>query len=170
MTAITRPYNWSALDDITAARMSQDYSAGLLGQDPPCAIVRRVATQSITNNTFSDVSFDTEVVDNDTLVDLVGQPTRVTIAHDGYYSIQFGVKWASNATGVRVQAVSINATVQDDMAFEIPAFTGNPRHSGAGGASLVTGDIVRLNVFQNSGAGLNVQARLMVVRASGPGS
>lgn len=168
MTAITRPYNWSALDDITAARQSQDYSAILLAQDPPCCIVRRAAVQSINNTTFTDVSFDTSVASNDGM--FTAPSTTVTIQHDGYYMILVGVKWASSATGTRAHGVSINGTVQDDIACQLPGIAGNPRYSFGGTIPLVTTDTVKLNVWQDSTAALNVQARMSVVRVSGPGS
>jgi len=170
MTAITRPFQWAAGLIHTDARDDQDHDAILLAQDPPMAIVRRVATQSINNNSFTDVSFDTEDVDNDGLVNLGTFPTRVTLAHDGYYVVMFGVTWGSNGTGVRAQAATLNATEISGTGFEIPAFTGNPRHGGGNGFIGVTGDIVRLNVFQNSGGALTITARMTVFRISGPGS
>jgi hypothetical protein len=94
----------------------------------------------------------------------------VTITHDGYYQISAGVKFDSGATGVRVAAISLNGTVQDNIADERPGIAGNQRFTISGGLSLVTGDIIRLNVFQNQGTSLNVLARLTVVRVSGPGS
>lgn len=170
MTAITRPWQWLTNHEITAARTDQDHDAILLAQDPPGAIVRRAAVLSLTNAIFTDVTFDTQDADNDALWPGGGVNQRVTIVHDGYYLVSAGVKFASNATGVRVAAVSLNAAVLDDIADERPALAGNPRFTISGGLVLVTNDIIRLNVFQNSGGNLNVQCRLTVVRAFGPGS
>lgn len=135
---------------------------------PPCAIARRVAVFACPTNAFTDIPFDTEDTDNANMINLGADATKITITQSDIYQISWGVKWASNAASVRAHAISINGAADDTMAFEIPAFTGNPRHSGSGLVKLVAGDIVRLNVWQNTGGNLNIQARLGVVRVSSP--
>jgi hypothetical protein len=174
MTAITRPYAWTSGAKHTGTRDSQDHSAILLAQDPPCAVATRSTNQSINNNAATDVSFTTEHVDNDTL--FAATSTTITIVHDGYYMILAGVAWATTSSaGARAASIAINGTNQDDMTSEMTALTASPlpfpRHTVGGVISLVTSDTVKLNVYQNSGGALNLtKARLAVVRISGPGS
>lgn len=169
MVVSALPTNWNPNHAPTATELKQVLDAIRLAQDPPGCIVRRVAAQSISNNTFTDISFDTEVADNDNM--FAATSTTVTIQHDGYILNLAGMKWGASGTGLRAQAISINGTVVDDMAFELGADAGsNNRYGCGGGVPLVTSDTVKLNGFQASGGALNAQARLLVVRLFGPGS
>jgi hypothetical protein len=170
MTAETRPYNWSALDDITAARLQQTYAAVLLAQDPPGCIVRRTTTQSITNTTFTSISFNSEIADNDSM--FAATSTDITIQHDGYYLAVYGIDWATNTTGTRVINILQNAVAIPAGNKELPAGgTGNHKDTGAVVFTAVTTDVIRMEVWQDSGGALNVDtARLSVVRLFGPGS
>lgn len=168
MTAITRPFQWLGGSMHTGTRDDQDHDAILLAQDPPGCIARRAATQSISNTTFTDISYDTETADNDSM--FAATSTTITIQHDGYQIILVGNKWASSATGTRAHGASINGTVQDEIACQFPGISGNPRYTFGGVIPLVTSDTVKINVWQDSGGALNYQGRLAVFRLSGPGS
>lgn len=171
MTAITRPYNWSALDDITAARMSQDYSAGLLAQDPPGCIARRAANQSITGSTFTDVSFDTEIVDNVGM--FTPTSTNITIQYDGYYLAILSADWATDTTNTRVLHLLQNGVIPPGGALEVnTCTTGNSNISHTVAFSAVTGDVIKMSVWHNATTSpINLEdATLTVVRLFGPGS
>ncbi len=170
MTAIIRPFAWAGASLHTGTRDDQDHDAILLAQDPPGCIVRRAAVQSISNSTFTDISFDTETADNDTM--FAATSTTVTIQHDGWYLIAVGSVWANNTTSHRATAVTLNGTTINEIAAEgpVPSASSNFRHSAAGGLVLVTTDVIRVNVWQGSGGALNCNTRLTVVRVSGPGS
>jgi hypothetical protein len=168
MTAITRPWQWLGGQFVLDNRADQDHDAILLAQDPPAALVGRVSTaQSLANATFTDINQDTEFADNDGMYSGL---SSVTIAHDGYYFVASGVTFATSATGVRVNGISLNAAVINEIADERPGLAGNPRFTVAGGLVLVTSDVIRTNVFQSSGGALNCNNRLTVVRITGPGS
>lgn len=171
MTAITRPFLWLAGLYLTDNRLDQDHDAILLAQDPPGANAGRISTaQSITNNTFTDITNDTEFFDNDGLYPGGGVAARITIAHDGDYLCGCGATWASSGVGSRVAGISINGTVINEIASELAAVAGNYRHGAVGTLVCVTNDIIRTNVWQNSGGALNVNTRFFAVRITGPGS
>jgi hypothetical protein len=173
MTVITRPFQWGGGLVHTDQRDEQDRRAILFAQDQPGASVGRISTaQSITTASFTDITHDTEFFDNAGMWGSPANLTRVTVAYDGYYWCAAGAKWASQAGGVRVCGISVNGVVVDELSHELDAtaIAGNFRHGTSGALALVTGDIVRVNVWQNGAATLNCTARLHVVRISGPGS
>jgi hypothetical protein len=170
MTAITRPFAWAGGSAFTGSRGDQDHDAILLAQDPPGCIARRTTTQSINNTTFTAISFNSEVVDNDSM--FAATSTDITIQHDGYYLAIYGIDWATNTTGTRVINILQNAVAIPEGSKELPAGgTGNHRDTGCVAFTAVTSDVIRMEVWQNSGGALNVDtARLAVVRLFGPGS
>jgi hypothetical protein len=168
VATIIRPFQWAAGLLHLDTRDDQDHDAILMAQDQPAALVGRVSTaQSIPNNAFTDINQDNEFADN---AGMYSGLSSVTIAYDGYYFVASGVTWASNGTGVRVNGVQLNGSTVNEIADERPALVGNPRFTAAGGLVLVTGDVIRANVWQNSGGALNCNNRLTVIRLSGPGS
>lgn len=170
MAAITRPYAWASGSIHTGTRDDQDHDAILLAQDPPGCLVRRTTTQSINNTTFTSITFNSEVTDNDGMFS--ASSTDVTIQHDGYYVAVYGIDWATNTTGSRVIDILQNAVAIPEGSKELPAGgTGNHKDTGAVVFTATTSDVIRMQVWQNSGGALNVDtARLAVVRLFGPGS
>lgn len=170
MTAITRPFQWLGGSLHTGSRDDQDHDAILLAQDPPGCLITRAAAQSINNTAFTQITFDTELSDNDGM--FAASSTTVTIQHDGYYLVVYGVDWGNSATGTRVANVLQNGTAVPAGGLELPTpATGNCVFTGSTVITAVTSDTVKLEVWQNSGGALNVdKARLAVVRLFGPGS
>jgi hypothetical protein len=170
MTAITRPFAWTGGAIHTGTRDDQDHDAILLAQDPPGCIARRTTTQSINNTTFTSISFNIETVDNDSM--FAATSTDITIQHDGYYLAVYGIDWATSTVGTRVINILQNAVAIPEGSKELPAGgTGNHRDTGSVVFTAVSTDVIRMEVWQNSGGALNVDtARLAVVRLFGPGS
>lgn len=120
-------------------------------------VTRQSSAQSITSGTDVAISWDTEVWDNDSMVDIAGQPTRVTIKTPGTYRITGAAQFASNATGNRYAMVKLNGSAT------INSQDGRVAMSGAVTSLLtvvdlvlVVNDYIELYVNQGSGAGLNV--------------
>lgn len=63
----------------------------------PAAAVRRDTSQSLPDATTTVISWETEVFDNDGMVDLVGQPTRITFTRAGLYVVNLHAR----TTGLR---------------------------------------------------------------------
>jgi hypothetical protein len=166
----TLPTNWNPNHAPTAAELAQVIAAIKLAQDPPCCIVRRSSAQSINNTTFTDVSFNTEVVDNANM--FTPTSTTITIRYDGYYLITVGSNWASSATGIRVHLPLLNGVVIDGIEWENPSSAAaDTRFTTGNMISAVAGDTVGVQVWQNTGGAFNLDnMRVGVVRVSGPGT
>lgn len=71
---------------------------------PDTGTVYRSTNQSINDNTITAVSFDTEVEDTNGMVDIAGNPTRITAATAGVYLVTACVVWAAGVAEARLLA------------------------------------------------------------------
>jgi len=122
------------------------------------------SAQSIPDTTQTSVSFDTEVYDTDTMVDISGNPTRITIVTDGIYLVQFVGYFASNSTGYRYAAIYYGGSVLkglDSKQAVNGTLTGlNPHVT----LSLVAGNYLEIKVAQTSGGNLNLNGVFSATR------
>jgi hypothetical protein len=114
-------------------------------------------SQSIANNTGTDLTFNSENFDTDGFHDTSTNTARITIptGKGGKYAINAHVEWASNATGTRNIYIYKNNTSSlasqfqssqaSDFGMEVNTI-----------ASLSAGDYITLQVYQTSGSSLNV--------------
>ncbi len=112
---------------------------------------------SISNNTATDVSWNTERFDTSAFHD-VGAPTRLTVPAGlgGKYLIEGLLYMAANATGVRVVGALVNGVTAITAAAG-PGHATQPASLPFGGVyDLVAGDYVTMNVIQDSGGNLNL--------------
>lgn len=137
----------------------------LLRAGPPRAMVNLSANESINDNSATKVPWDASVYDligdNIDVWWSAGSPTRLTVpAKNGIRRVRVGANtdWAT-AGGQRSIIIHKNGS----------SFVGNPqhRHVATGGAEInlhsrilevVDGDYFELQVYQNSGAPLLLQA------------
>lgn len=112
--------------------------------------------QSIPNNSITAVTWATEAHDVGGYFD-AGSPTVFTAPQDGYYLLTASLGFASNGTGVR--AAWIQATTgQVAAATTLPVTGFATAMSLSGVAFLTAGQTARVDGYQTSGAGLNVDA------------
>lgn len=108
-------------------------------------------------------TFDTEVYDVG--VEGVGMhdnvnPTRIIIRKNGYYLVSGAVIMAANITGTRFLSVRKNGAGNLLLADqEYPGHGQTVAMNISRILKLATNDYLELMVFQNSGAGLNSEAR-----------
>jgi hypothetical protein len=134
-------------------------SAGIqsLPKQPACRAYRTTA-QSIPDSTWTSIAFDAENFDTQNMHDNVTNNTRITIppGGDGIYLIAAGIGFAANGTGIRGVRFYKNGTT-----IIAAANTANPGAAYVGRVvlttveSLVAGDYVEVQAWQNSGAALN---------------
>lgn len=127
--------------------------------NPPCVQAYRTTPQSITNNTLTTLSFNTEMYDTDTMHDNTTNPERITFTTAGIYIVTLNCTWKKNTTGDRIAQIRKGGT--DILAYE---------SKDAGGADLFVGhsitiedtfsagNYVEARVQQTSGAALNIIA------------
>lgn len=114
-------------------------------------LISRVAAQSIPNNAFTAVSFDTETTDTDNM--FTATSTNVTVNTGGLWLIVGQVGFAVNGTGGRGATLRKNGT---DIAASL--FTASNVSSVVPVSAvvrLVATDVITMTAFQNSGGALN---------------
>jgi len=115
---------------------------------------------TITNNTLTALTFDSERFDTDTIHSTASNTSRLTATTAGKYAISGHIEWAANATGHRLIAIRLNGTT---------SLASIRRNAISGGAAteqqsiatiyeLAVNDYVELHVLQTSGGNLNVNA------------
>jgi len=115
------------------------------------------AAQSITHNTWTALTFETELYDTDAY-HAAGTPSRMTIPTDGYYGFGANVSWSTNGTGQRFHGISFNGgtTVADYIVRQSGVGTGTgggvPRHFNLSGQAYATANAyLEVYVYQDSG-------------------
>lgn len=125
---------------------------------PTAKLIRTAASpQSVPNNAATGVDYNSTAFDSyatrpeGAMADTTND--RIIIRKDGTYIISAGGSFAANATGVRrLDIVKNGVTLAGDTAL---GFTGAANGlSFSAPFDLVIGDLITVNVFQNSGAGL----------------
>lgn len=117
--------------------------------------LERVANQSLANNAFTAISWDTEVLDE---LGAWSSGTNITIPNTAKYNVTLQANFASNATGIRTIRM-VRATIDLGSAPIINAVVDSAgRAQATFGIRLTAGDVVSVEAFQNSGGALNLGA------------
>lgn len=118
--------------------------------------VSNSSAQSIGDNTFTSLTFDTEQIDTNTLHSTVSNQSRLTCQTTGLYLIGGNISWAVNTSNRRVARLLLNGTteIQRD---ETQGTVANAEPSNKLNTiyNLTSGDYVEFQVYQNSGGSLN---------------
>lgn len=131
---------------------------------PPQCEVSRIAVQSIPHSVATTISFDTQVLDTNNMF----APTSdtITIQTAGRYQCVAGGTIAGNS-GLKVWEVTKNGVIQRSGAA-----TGPDTALQTGRTNIVVefvcviGDVIKVQVFQNTGVAQNATAGLTVRRIS----
>jgi len=117
--------------------------------------------QSITNNTGTMVTWDTETYDTDAFHSTSTNTSRITIPSGkaGYYSISATGGFSGNTTGQRYYGLYKNGTLI--LIFGRAAgYSADTVLSGTAILNLAVGDYIELEAFQNSGGALNFEGTI----------
>lgn len=123
----------------------------------PVFLAYASVAQSIPNNAFTAITFDTEVVDSFNGHSGITNPSRYTAQVAGYYDVVGKVSWAANATGRRIASLFVNGA-------ELGYTRGESNASSTAIAGscfaiapvfLNVNDYVEVQGFQSSGGALN---------------
>jgi len=96
--------------NILAAQMQTNVSAAItaaggitLSQHPtvPSCCAHHSTGQTLANATFTNIQFDSEIWDNDTMHDVSTNNERITFKTAGLYLVEAHIAYAINATGMR---------------------------------------------------------------------
>lgn len=164
--------SFSAGAVLTAAQMNNVKAVSDFWALTPRCSVYQSAPQSIPNSTVTAIAFDVEVYDivqsgDSPSHDNTTNNTRVYIRTTGKYEISGQVYYASNATGVRLADIRLNAAGSGAGGTRLVLNQNSPL-SGVGTpvacvpieASLTAGDYVEIFGQQTSGGALNTAGGL----------
>jgi hypothetical protein len=115
---------------------------------------------SITGSVLTTLPFDSERYDTDGIHSTASNTSRLTCKTAGKYLIAGGIQYAANATGVRYLVIHLNGTT-DLASFTDDAIIGagvNQNMAISTIYDLAVNDYVELQVYQNSGDALNINA------------
>jgi hypothetical protein len=122
----------------------------------PAARATTNLTQSIPNNSVTDVTLNTEAFDTANLHDNVTNNQFLTAPVAGVYQITGNVRWASNATGTRFMDISATGGGRIASVWANATNGAETDQSISATFALAAGGQVNLEVFQTSGGALNL--------------
>lgn len=125
---------------------------------PACRAGPATVGQSVANATDTDITWNQEQFDTDSMHDNATNPARITCSTVGIYCVTFGFFWSSNVTGVRDNRIHFNATVPGAIARNYDASQTAGFLLGSIStlyATSVNTDYFRSGAWQNSGGALN---------------
>jgi hypothetical protein len=116
------------------------------------------AVQSLTNNTGTMITWDTETYDTNAFHSTSSNTSRITIpaGKAGYYSISATGAFAGNATGQRYFAFYKNGSMIQIFG-RASGYSADTVLSGTSILNLAEADYIQVEGFQNSGGALDFQ-------------
>ena len=117
--------------------------------------------QSISNNTHTSVTFTAEFIDTDGFHSNITNTSRITIpsGKDGIYRVFGQVTYNADGTGNRRASIAKNGT-RFRQTINVASATASSFATAEGIFSLVAGDYVEVQAFQNSGGALDLDYSL----------
>lgn len=168
LTSVTRPtdpYRGQAIFETDTNRYMGRSTADAWQQyglffDPPTCRLSKSANQSITNTTWTALTYDQETYDTDNMHSLVTNPTRITVNTPGLYLLTANVIFVPNATGNRLTGFRKNTLSPTDPT---EGFVGGAAVTAANEAGYTLTQVVKaiatdyweVMVWQSSGGALN---------------
>jgi hypothetical protein len=124
------------------------------------ANVVSTTNQSIANATFTIANFGSENFDTNTFHDNTTNNSRMTIpsGKGGYYLVTCAMQFASNDTGFRAVILNKNGSNYQNLNWVDADSGNNIWASGSATVSCVPTDYLEIEVYQNSGGALNLNA------------
>lgn len=147
------------VDQLLTCNGGLDAQVPALISNPPTAKAYHSTMLSISNNTETTVSLNSELYDTDTMHDVSSNNSRITFTTAGVYIVTLNLTWDKSGTGDRIAKIRKNGT--DVLAYE---------SKDAGGADLFVGhnlviqeafsatDYVEARVTQTSGGALLIRS------------
>lgn len=118
------------------------------------------ANQTIANNTATALTFDSEVIDTNTMHDNSTNNSRITIKKTGYYLINAAIRWETTNSGGYSRKISIyvgGSEIATNIMLPVTtASTSAPSQVISTILSLSATNYVELYVYQDSGTTLDI--------------
>lgn len=126
------------------------------GTDISCLVYHSV-DQAIPNNTYTTLTFDSEVYDTDGMHDPAVNPSRLTIQTAGKYMIWATGAWEAHGTGDRLVQIRSNGTRLEALNQVRSAAMGNTINGAIQVVALDVGDYLEAEVRQTRGGWLDFE-------------
>lgn len=124
---------------------------------PPSASIRHSATQSIANNSWVTLAFNTENWDTDAIHDNATNNSRLTCKTAGKYLVIAHAEFDANATGTRIVRIDKGGVNQVQEFSPAAALGLGPMGLTAHiTLDMAVNDVVTMLVCQDSGGAINV--------------
>lgn len=159
--AYTTPRTWVAGEHPTAAQFNANIrdNVSFLANPPACRVYR-ATSQSITNNSLTVVTFDTERYDTDSMHSTSSLTSRITINTAGIYVVSAHIVWQADTDYTRrlfdllLNGATIIARKSDESAAH--GIANDEGWNLSTQYKLAAADYVEVRVFQtNTSAGAN---------------
>lgn len=157
--------------NIPSGTLSALVQLALFARDPTAVLARRLASQSISSGSFTDIVHDTEIIDTDG--GFAPSSATITLVNPGYYIVMPAARFAAASGGTRSLRGLQNGADIVGCYSEVGSASGVDfvSLSCCQLISAAAGDTVKATVFQNQGGAVNLlNGALSVVRVSGPRS
>ena len=124
------------------------------------AILRRAASFTVVNNTYTSVQWDTEVSDTDNIW-TVGTPDTLTIPFAGNWLITANISFGSNGTGIRVERIMHGGSfIAENKHLPVSGDVTGVTITAAD--VFAAADTVSLVLYQNSGSDIGITGRIVM--------
>jgi hypothetical protein len=125
---------------------------------PKIARLTKTASQSVTSSTYTNITWDSELIDNSSFHDNVTNNQRITVPTAGYYKFFIQLEYAANGTGERDIFYLLNATSgSGTIVYKGPGSSvDNFSHQTTFILNLAANDFVIAQTYQTSGGALNI--------------
>lgn len=143
---------------LTTSQMNQIRDALTFALAPPKARLRQATLQSVPNNAFTAIAFETEDNDSANGHDNAVNNSRYTVQYPGWYLVSGGIGFAASATGNRAVDIRVNGSMANGSQTNVPALAGGSTTQVSLSSELVyltVLDYVEIFGFQNTGGSLN---------------
>jgi hypothetical protein len=129
---------------------------------PPAVRVTMSGAQTIGNNAFASLTFNTEDFDTDTMHSTASNTNRITVNTAGIYLIIGSAEWATIAAGRRITRLRVNGATEIATGETGSAAGGSefPCTTVATLYKMEKADWVEVRVFQSRGGDLDVRSQL----------
>lgn len=167
MATIPNPPTFTVGQKLTAALMNTNVrdAVNFLVASPLC-VCTNTAGQSITNNTLTALTFDTESTDIDGMHSTVTNTSRLTAVTAGWYYLSASVAFAFNATGQRGFFFRLNGTTYAGFTQVQATSAAETAMATSAAVFLNASDYAEVIVNQNSGIAVSTSVATALTRIS----
>lgn len=140
---------------VNAGANALEFAALVGGYTEGCRVYNDAAI-SIPNTTETNLTFNTDIYDTDTMHSIVANTDRVYVKTAGKYIFIATIDWAANVTGIRILYIKdkIGETWARDTDHSLANFTFSQQCAFI--ADCAVNDYFTARVYQSSGGALNV--------------